>query len=205
MAKRDHISEIKGWRGRNPESGNQMEVHIDELRRLIDLTDGTIESNTAEYIVVKLVALLQSAFKNVLRAVINHKVQAREPLPELKEFKLTMSMVQELKYDAFTMGDLVSHLMALNSYEDIRESFKAVAKENFEDILLDTPGITPGGDHVDGEMLGIIRMSLTDLFKRRNIVCHEISKENIEDDSIQDWIYYIITVIQTLEKFDPEK
>ena len=199
---------IDEWIARRKKTAGGMGAHVKELARRNNLAYTPRDSKhlqrvVSEYVVVKLSALLQSAFKSVIQNVVD-SWDLKHELDSDFTFSFSIATLQGLNNKKWSLGQCVCFWLSINSYEDMTNYFKKVTGKKFADILRDVPESNIIVK-VDETVIKMISDDLERLFHKRNILCHELSVEKlITQEDITDWIYVTVPVIQALEFYESE-
>ncbi|MDQ6623831.1 MAG: hypothetical protein M3Y86_10180 [Verrucomicrobiota bacterium] len=199
MSKRDFIAEIKELQKRLPDEAHTIFGHQGAISELITLYPAEGLSSAEEvaithYITVRLVAVLQSAFRAVIRSTVDYNARHKKPLPKVEE-RITLEMVHEFATNAVTLGEFVSHLMPLNSFSQMESSFEVVAGTSLQRVIaphLDDNSAkkTPFSD---------VKQAIHGLFKERNVICHEMREaEAVAKHALGKWLIAVLLLVTSL-------
>ena len=199
VSKRDFIAEIKELQRRLPETAYTILGHQDAISELIQLyPSDQLQPQHAvavtHYVAVKLVAILQSAFRTVIRDAVDYNARHKKPLPKIEE-RITLEMVNEFANKAVTIGEFVSHLMSLNSFEQMQTSFELATANSLQSVV--TPHLVKS--NVKDASFQNVQHSIQQLFKERNVICHEIRKnETIAKERLGEWLISVLLMVSAL-------
>ncbi len=183
MAKRDFVAEILQRRGRSKHSfavGNlfrrmlRLEIAFDQ--------SGTIDPEMMRYFPIAIVACMESFF----RATISELIDAGEPytnrLDEFENMKVEPSVIRAIHGQRITAGEFVSHLVPINSLEDIDRSISVLVNDDFikrVKTVRDRWAIEVEGQ-LDAPIIvdpGKIIAGVKEAFRIRHILAHEFSND----------------------------
>ena len=205
MSKRDFIGEIKELQKRLPEAAHNILGHQDALIELItmypeDRTTSTHTVAVSHYMAVRLVAILQSAFRAVIREAVDYNAQHNKLLPKIDE-KITLQMVSEFANKAVTIGEFVAHLMPLNSLGQMQKSFEIATGRSLKSVV--SPQLK-GKEATKTSYLDLER-AIQQLFKERNIICHEIrDNDAIPSDTLGLWCLSVLLMVSALGFYEAD-
>jgi len=192
MSKKDTevlIQKIKDFLERQPNEENQRgEPRLNALLELFKTlnqieTDTTAEASIVrEYTSVKAIAILQSGVRIYVKDIVNHLAESDRPLPKVEE-TITLEMVREFKDKHYTLGDFVAHLWAYSSVEQIAAAMERVTGKKLLEIFELHARAIKAKPEDDKSFYDKTLAALARLFKRRNIICHEIGPEIVCDHS----------------------
>jgi hypothetical protein len=173
------IEKIKQYLNRLPPQGVEISALSARINDLITLNEEEkdIESPAScavrEYIAVRLIALFQTSVKEAIRLVVDYKDQKGDVLPEITE-KISLEMVREFKNHTLTIGHFVSHLASISSVGQMASAVQAYLglpiNRLYEEVWKDRMIPVNAKDAT----FEVQMPQLEELFKTRNIICHEI-------------------------------
>jgi hypothetical protein len=148
----------------------------------------------SHYVAVRLVAVLQSAFRAVIREVVDYNARKDKSLPKIEE-KITLQMVNEFAKNAVTVGEFVSHLMPLNSFGQMQSSFELATGTSLKIAV--SPHLS--GNKVINVSFARVSAGMQELFRERNIICHEIrDNEVISKETLGKWFASVLLIVSAL-------
>jgi len=146
------------------------DFHIDEKEEVL------------KYYPVKIVAIIQDYFKNVIRELIlsgePYKSNANKLKNELKIIKNTLLIRQE----DFSDADLIAHVLNLNKFENINSYMNllsGVQTDFFMMIKSHSLYFSYEKDETKEfhQVADEVFANLYEVFRLRNIICHEVSDD----------------------------
>lgn len=182
---RSLAQEIKSFIARKVDLNNSWGGESDALEEILTVylgidelsVDSPLVPALQRYVVVALVAFIQSSVRTFVTDIIDEKELAGEQIPDLKNAKLTVELARELKNQSFSFGELIAHFLSYSSVDQIENAVKLVCDDGFISIVKKEfisyeidggPKITPE------DLARDTRNGLQRLFHLRNIYCHEI-------------------------------
>jgi hypothetical protein len=205
MSKRDYMSEIKELQRRLPDTAHNIIGHQEAISELVGLypSDELTPAHAiaiTHYISVRLVAVLQSAFRAVIREAADYNARHEKPLPKIEE-KITLEMVREFASNAVTIGEFLSHLVPLNSFEQMQRSFELVAGIPLRGVV--SPSFAESA--VKDASFSTVEHAIQQLFKERNIICHEIREnEAIAKETLGKWLVAVLLMVTALGFYESQ-
>ena len=199
MSKRDFIAEIKELQKRLPDDAHTIFGHQGAISELITLYPAEGLSSAEEvaitrYITVRLVAVLQSAFRAVIRSTVDYNARHKKPLPKVEE-RITLEMVHEFATNSVTLGEFVSHLIPLNSFGQMERSFELVAGTLLQRAI--TPHLSE--NEAKEASFTEVERAIHELFKERNIICHEMrDAKAVPKHTLGKWLIAVLLLVSAL-------
>ncbi|WP_405199121.1 hypothetical protein [Christiangramia sp. LLG6405-1] len=181
--RRNIIEEITDAKERHSlfSSGN-LPVKVRQIEETIDNIENNNSQEMINFIPVQIVALFQSHFREVIIDLIdNEKVSLSEieTLTKTKNIKFDVRTLKALKENKFTLGELISHLFSFNNLNDANQVLSTLLKKDFLNELKGFEYQKVNKDenlnieNILKDKFGEIIKSLDEVFRLRNIICHE--------------------------------
>jgi hypothetical protein len=158
---------------------DQRPINILQLVELAKSLEGDTSNNSGrmkEYITVKAVAILQSGLRERIKVIVDNLADSNKSLPRIEE-KITLEMVREFRDKEYSLGDFVAHLWSYSSVEQIVNAVERASSKCLLELFIQR-GLHSGTETTNAkestEFYNVQMARLARLFKRRNIVCHEV-------------------------------
>ncbi len=184
---RDRVAEISEIRSRKGKYGSKYraEETISSLHRRLSSTEANVE---IEYVPIRLV----TAIEVFIRECVANLVDFGEPYTTRvksisKNFKFDFELTKSIVEKRVSFGELISHIIAVNSISDIDALLSDLTNSNLVELL---SGVTdrwnvevlrdppePIIDDVDA-----IKATLQRLFEVRHVLVHELPEQPPCDD-----------------------
>jgi hypothetical protein len=212
-AKRDLVAELRGYAERSSfayDTGEPDWTRLNQILKLYgqareDSIDETVRCELQRHIVVSLIGVIQSSVRRTIVDVLDSKETRGDPLPELRNVKLTLDLVRELKNQRFSVGELVAHFLSVSSVDQMSSALNDACGRDLSQILLDRfldksrpipEGATPE------ESVRRSRERLLKMFYYRNIYCHEEGLGvSMKETDLYGFVVTTITLVSALEIF----
>lgn len=208
MSKRDYITEIlsKKERAKHSEREHILYYRVAALNYVVDLCKQidqvtindqnmtTVPANLKnngelhKYIPIGMMACVESFFRVTVKELIDLGSPYLERASKLREIKFDFTMVQAIQGKKLTVGDFLSHLVPMKSFDEIGEVISVLTeKEFFKDLepfffestdweaenKFPLPHELTKENHQE---VGEIYRSSREIYKLRNIFCHEATE-----------------------------
>ncbi|HEY0657184.1 MAG TPA: hypothetical protein VGD05_01860, partial [Pyrinomonadaceae bacterium] len=148
------------------------------------------------YIPIGTIACVENYFRAVIKELIDFGSPFSDNASKLREIKFDFSVVRAIEGREVTVGDFLSHLLPMKSFEDINSTVGTLtgkdflnelkvyffAKENFDETESRFYQLSELTDEMNKEIAEIYN-DVRETFKLRNIFCHEAAEANIVDTS----------------------
>ena len=181
--RRNIIEEITDAKARHSlfSTGN-LPVKVKQIEKAIEGIERNDSQELINFIPVQIVALFQSHFREVIIDLIdNEKVSLAEieTLTKTKNIKFDVRTLKALKENKFTLGELISHLFSFNNLNDANQVLSTLLKKDFLNELKGFEYQKVNKDEnlniedILKDNFGEIVKSLEEVFRLRNIICHE--------------------------------
>lgn len=152
------------------------------------------------YIPISVIACAESYFRAVIKELIDFGAPFSENAANFnktKDIKFDFAVVQAIQGKRVTVGDFVSHLLSMKSFDDISSTLSILTGRDFLNELKsyffrheyydDEKGyelFMPSIDNLTENQInevGKIYKDVQEIFKLRNIFCHEAAEPEIID------------------------
>ena len=200
--KRDIIKEIEDLKSRNSDIYDEFYLKINRIEKIVEdsqnLSDDFMKTEILRYSVINIVACSEALFRNFVKELIDNNQDCFANVKKLSQFnntKLDFTIISAFQTRTITIGDLVSHILSYNNFEDlianinnlrdfdlikeIKEFKREYLFERFNDVI----------NQFKKNPDEIIK-SVKNIFKLRHIFCHEYS--NNVHISYPDLVYDLV-------------
>jgi hypothetical protein len=202
-SKRDKLEEIKNLKTRKEFSTfwnfNDRLSEIESVFTDIKTVNHNVKQEFYKSVPVSVVATMESYFRSVFKSLIDSNNQCHKNTQKYfgDKFKISYEFFDNLNRQEISLGELVSHHLSFGNLDEIISSFCDILKENnnnfdfIKEIKLFVPEelMFPRNIWQSLEFNSRpdeVLASVAELFKIRNIICHEIGKDlKIDEDSIE--------------------
>jgi uncharacterized protein YecT (DUF1311 family) len=146
------------------------------------------------YIPIGVIACVESFFRATVKELIDFGSPFSEKAVNLREMKFDFSVVQAIAGKELTVGDFLSHLLPMKSFEDINSTIGTLTGKDFLDELKiyffekdydenDESRFYQLNELTDemNKEVAEIYSDVKETFKLRNIFCHEAAESNVVD------------------------
>lgn len=193
MPKRDYFEEIQALRSRSVRrKGPFAETlkRMDPLGRCTRELAHRVRLNVMQreflrYAPVGAVACLEGYYKGLIRDLVDFGSPFRDNVANLKEVRLTLEGLVGLHTGKASLGEFVTHFIAINSLEDIDRAMSAITGVDFLNELKRETGIN------EKTLAGVART-----FELRHIIVHELAPDirpsPTEADECVMWSFFLI-------------
>ena len=207
--KRNYIEEILSKKERTKYNEREhilwhrtgaLECAVDHCKNFIDINGLPNENYFKEdteihkYIPIGVIACVESFFRATIKELIDFGAPFSEKAVNLREIKFDFSVVQAIAGKELTIGDFLSHLLPMKSFEDINSTIGTLTGKDFLNELkvyfFDKDydendeskfyQITELTDEMNKEVAEIYS-DVKETYKLRNIFCHEAAESNVVD------------------------
>jgi hypothetical protein len=196
IMKRNFVSEIEEIKSRA--ENNSRFVFISNLYEIGEAINAHIDysrpsyKELLKYIPISTIACLEAFFRSIIKDLIDSGKPYCENVTEFnqsKNVKFDFDIVNAIQRKQVTIGEFISHILPLNSYEDINSCISTIIKDDFTNLLktykeggffnLDKETSNDFNNKADAIIRDIKRT-----FELRHIFCHEFAT-NIVVDKIE--------------------
>ncbi|MEK7725317.1 MAG: lysozyme inhibitor LprI family protein [Acidobacteriota bacterium] len=207
--KRDYVEEIlsKKERTKYNERDNilydrirALDSVVEHCYKIIDTTSdplriGIASTNLKEngelhkYIPIGIIACVESYFRSTVKELIDIGSPFSDKASNLREIKFDFTVVQAIEGRKVSVGDFLSHLIPMKSFDDISSTLGVLTGKDFLNELKpyffeksDEEKRFPSLDELSKDMhttVGKIYGGVKEAFRLRNIFCHEASEPDI--------------------------
>jgi uncharacterized protein YecT (DUF1311 family) len=185
MAARDKVAEIETLKRRRGAHGSRASWCIRDLSKEWNGGQGPL-SNASDFIVIRLVTILEVAIRDWISNLIDHGepfVENAASLVHASGLKFDFAITRAVHGERVTLGELVAHSISTNRLPEIERALSTVLGE---DIFRAIEGTVDRWKHeVKGEPanpiisdLVAMRAALAKLFDVRHIIVHEIPNKS---------------------------
>lgn len=193
--KRNYVQEIEEIRERQLDTDrkrafgnryNSLVMALCGVDRLHGQNQGIAETELLRHFPCSIVALIESCFRLWVRDLIDagEPFRGRATTLVLTPGKFSLDVILSLNEKRVSAGDLVSHLVSLNNFGDIKEAMAALTTEDFAAKLKKAkPGVGVGGQTLE-QTMPRFEGKLDELFRTRHILCHEFGASTVLTISI---------------------
>lgn len=146
------------------------------------------------YIPIGIIACVESFFRATVKELIDFGSPFSEKAVNLREIKFDFSVVHAIAGKELTVGDFLSHLLPMKSFEDINSTIGMMTGKDFLSELKiyffdnesneeDENGFYQSKELTDemNKEVAEIYNDVKETFKLRNIFCHEAAESHIVD------------------------
>ncbi len=184
MAKRDYLCEIVAKRSRlatGKTRFDQIMNRFDKLRRIRTLlreprgVKGLVRPELAKYLPIGNVACIEGFFRLLFRDLVDHGSPFRENVAQIKDMRISLDQVVGV-HGRVSLGEFVSHLLPLSSFDDINSTMSTILNLSFLDRLKATPIFEEKGRQVtlsEAPEGATFFQDIQRVFELRHIFCHE--------------------------------
>ncbi len=208
--KRDYITEIlsKKERAKHNEREhilyhrtNALASVVDLCKRIVNFPNDPLKvginstqlkesGELHKYIPIGMIACVESFFRAALKEMIDLGSPYSERSSKLREIKFDFTMVQAIQGKKLTVGDFLSHLVPMKSFDDIgdvisvlteKDFFKELKPYFFENMAWEARNKFLSLNELTKENqqeVGKIYESVQEMYKFRNIFCHEAAESD---------------------------
>lgn len=187
MPKRDYVREIQEIKNRYLKRGNrweQLNRRFDPLMNvLISLSkvdDKDAEREIIRYVFIGLIACLEGYLRLVIKDLVDNSQDCLQNIGKLSEIKFDVTSVLAFHGKTVSIGDFVSHLVPLSSFDLINKNMSIITSVDFISEIKKMD-FTKKNDETK-KMYRDTPALVKKTFEFRNIYCHELApkKENIK-------------------------
>lgn len=187
MAKRDYFSEIEARRARlkkRTPRWEQTSARLDDLVEISNFIKNSTERQVpfkkelAKYISIGFIACVEGYFRIAVKDLVDCGLPFQANAAKLKDVKITLDHVVEIQKRRATLGEFISHAIAMSSLENINEALSTLMATDFLDALKNTPV-----DLSDEGPKSLLDMGIADevikdvnySFEHRHLFAHEVA------------------------------
>ncbi|MFL6273610.1 MAG: hypothetical protein ACJ74G_00250 [Blastocatellia bacterium] len=181
MRKRDIIEEIiskrkRLGRRRDPASivyvrAINLFIAFDNLRSR-PARERPLKLEMIRYFSVGIVSCLEGYFRLIIRRLIDHGPPYRENAAKLDDLRIDLPTITRMEASKVTVGEIVSHLVKLSSFEDINRHLSTLLMTKYFAALRPMP-ISNMGTFEEVHPRGW--ETLAGVFQDRHVACHELT------------------------------
>jgi hypothetical protein len=195
MNKRDYINEIIEKRNRLEQS-DRMENFFKRIYpvvsgfRVIKGLDEEVDykNEWLKYSAIGYIACLEGYFRLLIADLINFGEPYITNVKNFKDIKFSIENVVAINLNKVTLGDYISHLLPINSIQDINTNLSTILNLDFLAELKAFPCHAFNDDPVFTVFPDIIYRPQK-LFELRHLYCHELAtKEKVNASDIEHCI-----------------
>lgn len=214
MSKRDYINEIIEKRGRLVEQAGRMENFfkrvypvVSGFRAFKDLPDEIDYKNEwLKYSAIGYIACLEGYFRLLIADLINFGEPYITNVKNFRDIKFSLENIVAIHLKKVTLGDYISHLLSINSINDVNFNISTILDIDFFTELKAFPCKLWNNDPVSKVFPDIIS-SPQKFFELRHLYCHELAtREKVKIENIELYIsttaaFVILTEELITERF----
>ena len=213
MSKRDYINEIIEKRNRLVEKADRMEnflqrVHpvVSGFRAIKNLEDEVDYKNEwLKYSAIGYIACLEGYIRLLIADLINFGEPYTTNVKNFRDIKFSIENIVAINLRKVTFGDYISHLLPINSIQDINGNLSTILNIDFLSELKAWPCKVWNDDPVSKVFPDIIYRP-QQLFELRHLYCHELAtKEKVKVDDIEHCISTTAAFVFFIEEIIKEK
>ncbi|MGI8641688.1 MAG: hypothetical protein ACR2MG_17305 [Pyrinomonadaceae bacterium] len=142
---------------------------------LEERTDESLEVRTEilKYISIGMVACLESYYRMVIRDLIDYGSPYNSNAHNLESGRIDLNVVLGLGREKISIGEFISHLIPISSFEDINRNLSIIIDKDFLSELKNVKN-----DELNEtieEFAGELFEDVKEIFRYRHIFCHELA------------------------------
>ena len=195
MNKRDYVNEIIEKRNRLEQTDRMENL----FKRLFPLVSGfrsikAFDENTdyknewLKYSAIGYIACVEGYFRLLIADLINFGEPYITNVKNFKDIKVSIENIIAINLKKVTLGEYISHLLPINSIQDININLSTILDTDFISELKDFPCLAFNNDPVFKVFPDIV-FRPQKLFELRHLYCHELAtKEHINVLNIEHCI-----------------
>ena len=184
MAGRDRTREILDVKKRSPYAHGFVSYELQDLIRQWSGAEGK-EACVSDFYLIRAVTYLEVFTRRQVAGLVDHDKKYSYRAVELaKPFKLDLATVREVQGRVITLGDIVGHIVPVNSFAQIISYFETLLDKPLRPLLegavdrwdTEVKKLLPEPIIPDFEELA---RHLIRLFEVRHILCHEMASKPV--------------------------
>ena len=109
---------------------------LDLLQNLKGIKNKNVEREMMRYVFICLIACLEGYLKLVIKDLIDKSEKCRENVEKLNDIKFDINTVLAIHGKTVSIGEFVSHLVPLSSFESINKNMGVITGADFIGELL---------------------------------------------------------------------
>lgn len=184
MATRDRAREILEVKKRSPYAHGFVSYRLQDLIHQWSGAEGK-EANVPDFYLIRAVTYLEVFTRRQVAGLVDHdKIYTDRAVELAKPFKLDLATVREVQGRAITLGDIVGHIVPVNSFAQIISYFETLLDKPLRPLLegavdrwdTEIKKLPPEPIIPDFEELA---RHLVRMFEVRHILCHEMPSKPV--------------------------
>lgn len=206
MSTRDRTGEILDVKERNP-IRHRFGSHGLERLKLQWTKTGKNEGATPDFYIIRAVTLLEVFTRANIAELIDHGTDyANRAIDLSKSLKMDFTLMQSIQGRVITLGDIVAHSVAVNTFAQILGYFETLLGKPLRPLL--ASAVDRWATEIKKEPAAaiisdfdVLARSLTKMFEMRNILCHETPTKSVYALSdIDEFLGHSIQFTKSLEE-----
>ena len=195
--KRDYVKEIISRKSRLLKGSSRWEEFSKRDTALIEAfyylvkeakPKSAVRNELLRYFPIGAVAILEGYFRLAIRDIIDAGHSYRNNIKNISDIKFNITNILAIYEKKITLGEFISHLLPINSLEDINRNISILINKDFLKELRkvkfkmddDKPSITMG------KVASDIYKKIKNMFELRHIHCHELAiSEKLDIEEIR--------------------
>jgi hypothetical protein len=187
MPKRDYVREIQEIKNRYLKRGHrwgQLNRRFDPLLGVLiclsKVDEKDAEREIIRYVFIGLIACLEGYLRLVIKDLVDNSQDCRQNIGELSEIKFDVKSVLAIHGKKVSVGEFVSHLVPLSSFDLINKNMSIITGVDFTSEIKNMDMENKKGEIK--KMFPDTPAWVKKTFESRNIYCHELApkKETIK-------------------------
>jgi uncharacterized protein YecT (DUF1311 family) len=183
--KRNYAIEIKALKDRAEfHTRYEMFGRLNELRELADSIqeDNIRDQEFIKLFPVRLVAILESYFRSIVKSLIDHGEPFLKNVPKLNQpndGKISIELLLSMNESEFTLGELIAHVLPCSKFNEMISVLNTLTEQDILNELkqympttIYEHNITIADAYITNEPL--IKSDIFEIYRLRNIFCHEL-------------------------------
>jgi len=164
-----------------------------------------IKNELLKYFPIALVAIVEGYYRETIKEMIDNNKFYRDKLSRFNHLKFSIEPILAIDANSVSIGELVSHLVAINNISNINDTMKLFTDRDF---IKDIKALININYEINTKSkqdnAKIIFKHLNNMFEMRHIFCHELSN-SVSVDEIEleqmftsvTWLYLATEVYVT--------
>ena len=180
MAKRDYIQEIQEIKKRRLKRGRRWDQLIRRLYPLLDtlayalkIENDDIKREVIRYSFICLIACLEGYFRLVIKDLVDKSEICRKNIQNINDLKFDIKSVLAINVKEVSIGEFVSHLVPLSSFEQLNKNLSTITDSDFMEELKQVEVKYEKEER--RKMYSDTPKYVKKTYEFRNIYCHELS------------------------------
>ena len=180
MVKRDYIKEIQDIRRRRLRRGRRWTQLTCRFHPLVDILlnvdkfeNDDIKREVLRYTFICSIACLEGYFRLVIKDLINNSENCLKNIQKIDDLKFDVQSVLAIHGKEVSIGEFVSHLVPLSSFEQLNKNLSTITDANFTEELKKMEMETENGE--TEKLFSDTPKYVKQTYELRNIYCHELA------------------------------